>query len=617
MGRRDEFEQRLAKHYDDLKWTYHYVYDQFGASDEDFESLMRVIEKKYQERQAELKALDQRDSHWFMAQDMIGMMLYVDLFAVDLKNLSQKIPYLKELGVTYVHLMPLLKPREGENDGGYAVEDYRDIDPRIGTMNDFIQMLSEFREAGISVCIDYVLNHTAKEHEWAKRALEGNYFYQSMYMMYEHYDIPALYNKTVPEVLPDKCPGNFTYYEEINHHVFTSFSDFQWDLNFKNPYVFEQMVDIMLFLANTGVNIIRLDAIPFMWKELGTSCRNLPMIHELMHLLHLIKEIACPSLVLLGEAIVEPYEIVKYFGDEHKVECELMYNANFMVTIWNSLATRDTRVMRLDSERYTTPKSGTWINYARCHDDIGWGFSEDAIWLTGSNPVDHKQFMIDFYSGKFPGSFATGEIYQYNPVTRDARINGTLASLAGLEQALRYDNSAMIETAIARINLIHALLLGSQGIPLLYSCDELATINDYSYLEDEHKCREGRWVHRPAMDWDRAKKRHDLTTPVGQVFQMLKHLINIRKNEPLFAGDVKNEILRLSNHHVYGIGKFQDDAKMLLLFNFSEHKLYLPTTEMKQCGFSGMMSDLVSDKRIYLEDEVIVVEPYEFLWFKN
>ncbi|HAX73164.1 MAG TPA: alpha-amylase [Firmicutes bacterium] len=616
MERKMDFEKRLNAQYDQLKWTYHYVYDQYGATDDDFESLIQVIKTKSMQRSNDLKALDNRNRQWFMSENMVGMMLYVDLFGGDLNQLINKIPYFKELGITYVHLMPLLKPRDGENDGGYAVEDYREIDPKLGTMEDFIKMLSEFRKANIAVCIDYVLNHTAKEHEWAKLALQGQYFYQQMYMMYEHYDIPAAFNETVPEVLPDKCPGNFTYYPEINRHVFTSFSDFQWDLNFKNPTVFKEMVDILLFLANTGVNIIRLDAIPFMWKELGTTCRNLDMIHELLHLIYLIKEIACPSLVLLGEAIVEPHEIVKYFGNEDKVECELMYNANFMVNIWNSLATRNTHVMRIDSARYVTPKSGTWINYARCHDDIGWGFSEDAVWQTGSNPVDHKQFIIDFYSGKFPGSFAKGEIYQYNPVTQDARINGTLASLVGLENALTHKDLTQKELSLSRINLIHALLLSAQGIPLIYSGDELGMLNDYRYLNDADKYLEGRWVHRNAMDWAEAEKRHDEFSTKGNVFQTLKKLIEVRKSEPLFSGQVNNEILPLSNTHIYGIAKYKEDEKMITLFNFSEHKVFIPTHEVKTYGFTGTMKDLLSEKHISLDDEIIVLEPYEYAWYK-
>ncbi|MGL4336493.1 MAG: alpha-amylase family protein [Turicibacter sp.] len=614
MNYETEFQKRLKKNYDHLKWTYHSVYDKYGATERDFGRLLGIIKSQFQDRTEELKELDQRDKHWFMAQDMVGMMLYVDLFAGNLENLIAKITYLKELGITYVHLMPLLKPREGENDGGYAVADYRNIDPRIGDMDQFIDMLAEFRKAGIAVCIDYVINHTAKEHEWAKAALAGDWGRQNMYMMYEHYDIPEAFNRTVPEVLPDKCPGNFTYYKEMNRHVFTSFSDFQWDLNFKNPYVLEQMIDIMLYLANTGVNIIRLDAIPFMWKELGTNCRNLDVIHDLMHMLQLVKDIVCPSLVLLGEAIVEPYEIVKYFGNESKVECELMYNANFMVNIWNSFATRDTRVMRMDAKRYQSPKSGAWINYARCHDDIGWGFSEDAVWSTGSNPVHHKQFIIDFYSQKFPGSFATGEIYQYNPATGDARINGTLASLVGLEKAMYEQNEEDKAMAISRIILTHALIFAAQGIPLIYSCDELATINDYSYLQDPDKCQEGRWVHRPKMDWDRANKRHDLDCAEGQVFSALKDLIEIRKTQPLFAGDVDNEIFDLSNYHVYGMGKYQNDEHLLLLFNFSEHEQFVKTNEIQTFKANKKMCDLITNTEVDLTNDYLVLKPYQCMW---
>ena len=367
-----------------------------------------------------------QNKEWFFEHNVIGMTLYIDLFASNFDGVIKQMAYFNELGITFVHLMPLLKSRPGENDGGYAVMDYQDVDPKLGTLYEFEHLIEAFRTNHINVCIDYVINHVAKEHQWAQKALLGDLDMQAMFIMYDTKDIPNQFNKTVPEVLPDKSPGNFTYYKEIKKYVFTSFSDFQWDLNFQNPKVFNGMVDNMLYLANLGIQMLRLDAVPFMWKELNTNCRNLPTVHRLLEMLNLIKDEVCPSLALLGEAIVEPHEIIKYYGTYEHKECEVMYNANLMVNIFNSFATRDTRLLQIDINKYQIPSSGTWMNYLRCHDDIGWGFNEQAITQMGFDPFYHKTFLIDFYNGTFDGSFAMGENYQFNESTLDARTNGTL-----------------------------------------------------------------------------------------------------------------------------------------------------------------------------------------------
>ncbi|HAX71991.1 MAG TPA: alpha-amylase [Firmicutes bacterium] len=597
-----------------LKEIYFSVY---GYSEENinlFRNLLEMVQKKKVERSECLGANEELHANWYHSEKMVGMMLYVDLFAGNIKGLHDKIDYLKELGITYVHFMPLLKPREGENDGGYAVSDYNQIDPNLGDMQDFIEMVAAYKASGIQVCIDYVINHTAKEHEWAQKALRGDEYFQNLYIMYDTDEIPNLYNETVPEVLPDKCPGNFTYYPEINKYVFTSFSEFQWDLNFKNPIVFEKMAAILLDLANTGVNIIRLDAIPFMWKEVGTTCRNLSNIHPLIRMLHLIKDIVCPSVALLGEAIVEPHEIINYYGQDDYEECDLMYNANYMVNIWNSLATRDTMLMSVDANRYVAPNHGAWINYARCHDDIGFGFSEDIIYEQGGTPFDHKQFLISFYNGNFEGSFAKGETYQYNELTKDARINGTLASLAGLEKAIDNCDEFAREEAIKRIILIHSLLISAPGMPLLYSGDELATLNDTSYLQNDSKCKEGRWLHRPFVDWERSMRRHNLTTDEGKVFQSLQTLIHLRKSNALFSSKAKNETLILDERSVYAQIKTLENDVMILLHNVSEHQQYVKTKPFNEKGYFGVYKDLRQGKMINFDQETIHLHPYEFVW---
>ncbi len=602
------------KHQQKLESLYHKIYGSHPAYEQALEKLFELMINAKQQRKPSLMELDKKQSNWYFSQKMVGMTLYVDLFAGSFNQLIKKIDYFNDLGITYLHLMPLLKPREGENDGGYAVEDYRNVDPTLGTMDEFQRMLNYFNEHDIKICIDYVVNHVAKEHKWAQKALEGDQSYQDMFIMFDDDTIPKLFNETVPEVLPDKCPGNFSYYPQIDKYVFTSFSEFQWDLNFKNPWVFNAMIDNLLYLANLGVNMIRLDAIPFMWKEVGTTCRNLAPIHDLMRMFYLIKDDVCPSCALLGEAIVEPEQIVSYFGSDKETECEIMYNANLMVDIYNSFATRDTRLMTIDANRFQLPVKGTWMNYVRCHDDIGWGFNEQAITEMGFDPFAHKQFLIRFYGDDFHGTFSKGEHYQFNPVNHDARTNGTLASLLGLEKAIDGKEQFKQYEAIRRINLAHALILTYRGIPLIYSGDEIATINDQSYLNDPKKAKEGRWVHRPFFDWSRAKNKDVCGTFEHDVYQTLKKMIKIRKTLPYLHGQSTQFAVDLQNNGVFCIIRQHRQKSFLALFNFTENKQTIHTYHLRQMVSGHHYIDLIQGREINFNQEKIELSPYEFLW---
>lgn len=609
----DMFERRLSKQVTMLKKQYFKVYEMNDENIVYFENLLNIMEENYHKRERYLREKDVTRKNWHLDREVVGIMIYVDLFSSNFTEIVKKIPYLSELGITLVHLMPLLKPRSGENDGGYAVEDFKDVDPKLGTKMEFLEMLSAFREADIDVCIDYVLNHVSDTHVWAKKALSGEQEFQDLFEMYPDRKIPDLYEKTVPEVLPVKCPGNFTYKKEIDKWVFTSFSSFQWDLNFKNPKVFELIIDILLYLANAGIGMIRLDAIPFIWKELNTNCRNLPQVHELLQIIHTVKNIVCPSLVLLGEAIVEPDQIFRYFG-EYENECDVLYNANLMVNIWNAYATRDSRLLYVDNIKYGAREGTCWMNYVRCHDDIGWGFNEDAIRSFSLDPYLHKQFLIDFYSQQFEGSFAKGEIYQYNPISKDARTNGTLASLLGLENALDFADPYAKEVALKRIAMAHALILSHNGIPLIYSGDEIGTINDYSYLNDVDKKEEGRWVHRPSFNWENARKRNDVSTIEGYVFTITKTLIDIRKKNKVFNSDSYIHYLQTNNDSVYSFYKKNGSERVLFIYNFSENNQYFENSIFVKNDLQLDMVDLVTNKRVNLEKSYIHLHPYEMLW---
>lgn len=614
------FEKRLLENIKDLEQDYYELYGHKEDVKEHFEDLIIRMADAYNSRKDELRELDaDRDKHsdWFLSQEMVGMMLYVDLFADNLQGVRKKIDYLRDLGVNYVHLMPLLKMPKEKNDGGYAVSSYTNIDEKFGTMEEFEALADEFRKNKMSVCLDFVLNHTSKEHTWAEKAKQGEKKYQDMYFMYDNDEIPKQFEATVPEVFPKVSPGNFTYYDEFKKWVFTSFYEFQWDLNYQNPFVTNKIAEKLLFLANKGVEVLRLDAIPFMWKELGTNCRNLPQVHTIMRILRTTAKVVCPGVIFKGEAIVSPREILKYFGegkDEGK-ECQTMYNASLMVLLWNSLATRDTRVMQMTLEHSPKiPHTATWMNYVRCHDDIGWGFEEEVVRKLGMDPFMHKQFIINFYKGNYPGSFAKGELYEFDEETMDARTSGTLASLCGLEKGLEEHDEYGQELALKRILLLHSVILSYGGIPVIYSGDEIGQLNDYSYKQNLSKAIDSRWLHRPKMDWEKASNKDHVGTMEGKIYKKINKMIQCRKDHTIFRSDHLSEALNTENKGVFGYFKRAGNQELLVLANFTEHEQYVETKTLKKYYFGGTLTDMLQGKKVDLNAEKVILGPYEFLW---
>ena len=596
----------------DLKESYYELYGENEWTDYRFGQLTEIIEKAGKERSPELRQQDEAGNGWYLSEKMAGIMLYVDRFSQDLYHFEEKIDYLAELGITYVHFMPLLKSREGNNDGGYAVSDYLAVEDRLGTMKQLERVVGLLKKRGIRTCIDFVLNHTAKEHIWAEECRKGNPDYKDMYHMFDEDTMPQRYEQTMTEIFPGVAPGNFTWYPDMNKYVMTRFYEFQWDLNYANPQVFNKIVEVLLTLANKGIDIFRLDAIPYMWKEAGTSCMNHPKVHTLLRMMYHIVRKVCPSVIFLGEAIVQPCEIVKYFGSPQEKECNVMYNASLMVLLWNSLATRDVRLMeRSLSKNYGVPAEGVWINYARCHDDIGWGFENDILRELGFDPEAHKQFMIQFMQGRYPGSFSVGELYEFNPVTLDARNSGTFASLCGLEQALKEKHAYKVEQAVKRILLLNSIIISYTGIPLLYSGDEIGQLNDWSYKNNRETAGDSRWLHRGKMDWDAAEKRKDRGSVQGQIFSGIQKMLEIRKNCPYFSSEIKSDPVDLGNQAVFG---FHRENKMMVLANFSEQEQWVDANRFNWFGLPGEMKDLLTGRPVRSYNNEVLLGPYEYLW---
>lgn len=607
------FKKRLNAEFPRLFGLLHHLY---GKQYDFFYHLEQILFKAVQmfsQRQSELKALDRKreaNPVWFQSEQMLGAVCYVDLFTDELSKMHDRIPYLKELGITYLHLMPLFKVPETNNDGGYAISDYRTVNPAIGTMQQLAGLAAELRREGISLVLDFVFNHTSDEHDWAKKALEGDEVYQNYYYMFPDRTMPDAYERTLREIFPEQAPGNFTYREELGKWVWTSFYNFQWDLNYKNPEVFNAMAGEMLFLANQGVEILRFDALAFIWKELGTPCESLPEAHMIIQAYNSLVKIVAPAMLFKSEAIVHPDAVASYIGWE---ECPLSYNPTMMALLWESLATRKVSLLQTSmAKRFTIPQQCAWINYVRVHDDIGWTFAdEDAaeLWING---YDHRRFLNSFYSGEFPGSFAKGLPFGYNAKTGDMRISGTGASLAGLEQAIALENEALIDMALRRLQLIHGVIISAGGIPLIYLGDELAAINDYSYLKDPKKHVDSRWAHRQKHNWKAAELRHDSDTIQGRMYLGLKHLIDIRKATPEL-GSGSTIFFSIQNEHVLA---YIRSKSILCLCNFSEEAQIISRSILEAYApLADKVYDVISEKEYVLGQE-IVLEPYQFLWLK-
>lgn len=585
----------------------------YGANS-DFDSFLSVIDKKHQERSKQLLALDEqrlKDPKWYLSNGMQGITMYTELFAGDLRKLKAKVPYLKELGISYLHLMPLMKMPAGDNDGGYAVEDFNNIDPKFGSNEDLAALTAALRKNGISMCMDFVMNHTASSHEWAKKAEKGDRKYQEYYMTYPDRTIPDQYEATVPQVFPTTAPGNFIWNEKMKRWVFSSFYPFQWDLNYRNPEVLKEMVSSMLTMANLGVEVFRLDAVPYIWKTLGTNCRNLPQVHTIVRMMRLALEIAAPAVIFKGEVVMAPSELAAYFGPTSAPECHLLYGVSSMVNLWSALASEDVTLLKYHLEDILSlPPHCAFVNYLRCHDDIGWGLDEPREMSLGIDPLAHKIFLYDFYSGNFPGSYARGQLYNHDWVSKDARSCGTTASLCGLEKALIDHNEADKVRAISRILLMHAAAFAFKGFPMLSSGDEIGQLNDYSYMNNYDRASDERNVHRSPYRWDLAKLRAEKGTYQNEIWAGIAELREKRKHE-LFSPEAEVFTWDSHNKGVLGLRRRIGSKVLLCVLNFTPR-----TQSCRFEYFSGKYRDLFS-KKTFEPGRELEIPPYGYYYLEG
>jgi len=593
----------------------------YGAAVDDVaDQLGTTLLQLASDRSPELRRLDSRREavpDWFQQPGMIGYVCYADRFAGDLRGVAGHLDYLSELGVTYLHLMPLLRPREGENDGGYAVQSYDEVDPALGTMDDLEALAAALRRRGMSLCVDVVMNHTAREHEWALRALAGDQTSLDRYLTFPDREGPDAYERTLREVFPDFAPGSFTFVPEAGRWVWTTFNEFQWDLNYANPDVFCALLGIMGRLANRGVEVLRLDAAPFIWKRLGTDCENQPEVHDLLVAFRALLAVAAPATVLKAEAIVAPDQLVAYLGagDPERVECGLAYHNQLMVMLWSSLATGEARLMTTALARMREiPVHASWVTYVRCHDDIGWAVTDEDAAAVGWDGAAHRQFLNDFYSGAFPGSFARGELFQRNEQTGDARISGTAASLAGVEAAMAAGDLGALDLALARLELLHAVAFAFGGPPLIFMGDELALRNDRSYLAEPAHRDDGRWLHRPRMDWSMAERRHVTGTVEARMFTAVQRLSAARAELPQLHGGGRTTVVALPAREVLCVRrKHRRQLPLWVLANCSAREVAVARDDLPRWdGHPHRVA--VASAGALLDGAGVLLPPYGYVW---
>lgn len=618
------FDLRLATNISLVKTLFFSLYKE-KEHQAHFEQLIGKLEILFVERPEELKKQDINrltNGNWYQSEKLVGMQFYVDRFNKSINGLAEKLPYFEDLGVNFLHLMPITTRPSGENDGGYAVNSYHEIDPRYGTKEDFLNFTKKARKKNFFLMLDFVVNHTSDEFSWAKKAKAGDLKYQNYYYTFPDRTIPDEYEKTLPEIFPESAPGSFTYVDEMDKWVMTCFNNYQWDLNYKNPEVFMEMLANLMSLANLGVDVIRFDALAFLWKEIGTISQNLPEAHILISLFRMCLQIIAPGVILLAEAIVAPRNILKYFGEGQLEgnECEIAYNASLMALLWNSIATKKSTLMyRSLTGVPTKPMDATWINYIRCHDDIGLGYDDDFVRSMGWDPQMHKQFILNYYSSRLEWSPSRGLIFMYNPKNGDGRITGSAASLLGLETALELQNKHIIGYALDKIIMMHGIILSYGGIPMIYAGDEIGTLNDYSYENDPKHKNDNRWVNRPLLNWEVVTDLHKNKNPSTIIFNALKKMIAVRKANTVFADSNDVVLHECPNPHIFAFERSDGENSVWIFSNFDEVTQTMDIGWLLSIGvYTGKNSkNLLTGETFDLVNKELPLKPFQQIWVTN
>ncbi|MBN8816243.1 MAG: alpha-amylase [Sphingomonas sp.] len=560
-----------------------------------FDRVCALLDDAAAARSPELKAIDRArraQPGWVSQSGETVYTFYVDRFAGTLEGVIGKLDYLDGLGVRWLHPLPLLETRPGDSDGGFAVANYRAVEPALGDIATLERLAAEMRARGMGLMLDIVCNHTAREHDWAERARRGDPKYRAYYHVLGSEAVDA-YSATLIDVFPDTAPGSFTYDAQMDGWVWTTFYPFQWDLNYANPDVFYEMLDVLLFLANKGAQGFRLDSAPFLWKRLGTTCRNQPEAYTIVAAFRAALDIAAPSVVLLTEAIENPADVIPFFGNDSTVGCDLAYNNGVMTALWAGLADQDAGIIRtMLTAAAKRPDRGAWLNYVRCHDDLIWNALADY-----ASPDDLARWSA-FYDG---GGFSAGRRFQTAPGGVPS-TNGMAASLVGLGRA-----DVDQDLALARLRALYGVIFALDGWPMIYMGDEIALENDQDYTSDPARRDEGRWLQRPQMDWHRMDANEAGRTSAGEAHRALRGYAEaaLKLNDLITPGPA--EPLDLANDAVLGFVRGKGQV-LLCACNLS------PTVQSFQrpAKHDRTCRDVLSGRQF--PAGAMSLEPHEIFW---
>jgi|SRR5450830_16445 len=531
-----------------------------------YDGLLGTIGGLLAARPADLLALDARrvaEPGWFLRQQMLGYSAYAARFGGTLAGVGRRIEHLRTLGVSYLHLLPFLRAREGENDGGFAVASFDEIDPALGTMDDLETLCGQLRAADISLCADFVLNHVADDHAWARAAMAGDPKLREFFHVFPDRTMPDRHERSLGQVFPEAAPGNFTFVPALQGWVWTTFYPFQWDLNYANPHVLGEIAVALLQLANRGVEVFRLDSTAFLWKREGTASMNQPEAHALLQALRAIAAIAAPAVLLKAEAIVPTRDLPAYLGEPGVPECHFAYHSTLMAASWAALAEQDAGLLRdVVAGTPTPPPGASWLTYVRCHDDIGW----KILAAEAGGDTERLAGIARFFNGA-GGSFAAGVPFQSGAAAAVHATNGMAAALAGYETA---EGPLARELALRRLLLVHGVAFAFGGMPVLYMGDELGMGNDHGYRGDPQRAHDTRWVQRPVFDEAVLAQRDDPDAWTGRVFTALRALVEQRRRCPSLAADVPRTLLPAHDPALLALARGE---RFLALFNFSDRHL--------------------------------------------
>jgi amylosucrase len=565
--------------------------------------LMASLGELYAARPPALRALDEQRAaqpEWFLSQRMLGYCAYVQNFGGDLNGVAERIPYLQEMGVSYLHLLPFLRARQGENDGGFAVSNFDEVEPALGTNADLVALTTQLRAAGISLCSDFILNHVADDHAWAVAAKAGDQQARAMFLAYPDREMPDRYERTLGQVFPQVAPGNFVQVEEMGGWVWSTFYPYQWDLNYANPAVFAAMAATLLRLANRGIEVFRLDSTAFLWKREGTNSMNQPEAHQILQALRAIVDIVAPGVLLKAEAIVPTRELPAYLGSADARECHIAYHSSLMAAGWLALSEQGTGVLReVIRNTPALPPAATWLSYVRCHDDIGWNVLRAEAAADGQQPDARLARAARFFAGA-DGSYAAGAAFQSTDPNAAHGSNGMAASLVGLQTAV---SDEARELAMRRLQLLHGLALSFGALPVLYMGDELAMENDYSYLHRPQHAMDSRWLQRPQFDRARWKGRDYSGASAGQMYQSLIRLVRVRRRHDELAASAPRTLLDDAPDRMLALAR---GAGFLTLMNFS--------SQPQTYALPGRWTDCLDGSIL---EGALTLAPYAMHWLER